>query len=63
VANRGKHIRQNVVGAVSSDTSESCALIFDGVDSLVFQRFVDELALTSPKTEGQRRLLVMDNAS
>jgi hypothetical protein len=60
---RGKHIRQNVVGALSPDTGELCALIFDGVDSLVFQRFVDELALTSPKMEAQRQLLVMDNAS
>jgi transposase len=62
LAYRGKHIRQNVVGAVRPDTGELCALIFDGVDSLVFQRFVDELALTSPQTEGQRQL-VMDNAS
>ena len=63
LAYRGKHIRQNVVGAVSPETGELCALIFDGVDSLVFQRFVDELAMTSPPIKGQRQLLVMDNAS
>jgi len=59
----GDHIRQNVVGAVTPQTGELFSLIVDGVDTDVFQFFLDQLAETVPKIEGVRQLLVMDNAS
>jgi transposase len=59
----GDHIRQNVVGAVSPQTGELFSLIVDGVDTDVFQFFLDQLAETGPKIEGVRQILVMDNAS
>lgn len=59
----GDHIRQNVVGAVSPQTGELFSLIVDGVDTDVFQFFLDQLAETGPKIAGVRQLLVMDNAS
>ncbi len=59
----GDHIRQNVVGAVSPQTGELFSLIMDGVDTDVFQFFLDQLAETVPKVEGLRRLFIMDNAS
>jgi len=57
------NIRQNVIGAVSPQTGELFSLIFDGVDTDVFQFFLDRLAETLPKVEGVRQLLVLDNAS
>jgi hypothetical protein len=39
------------------------ALVFDGVDTAVFQCFLDELAAAAPPVSGQRQLLIMDNAS
>lgn len=39
------------------------SLIVDGLDTDVFQFFLDQLAETVPKVEGQRQLLIMDNAS
>ena len=59
----GDHIRQNVVGAVRPQTGELFSLIVDGVDTDVFQFFLDQLAETVPKQKGVRQLLVMDNAS
>jgi len=59
----GDHIRQNVVGAVSPQTGELFSLIVDGVDTDVFQFFLDQLAETVPKVEGLRQLLIVDNAS
>jgi len=38
-------------------------LVFDGVDSAVFQCWLDELAQSVPLKEGVRRVLVLDNAS
>lgn len=35
----------------------------DGVDTAVFQCFLDEFAKTVPKKEGLRQLLILDNAS
>ena len=60
---QGDHIRQNVVRAVSPQTGELMSLIVDGVDTDVYQFFLDQLAETVPKVEGQRQLLIMDNAS
>jgi transposase len=60
---QGDHIRQNVVGAVSPQTGELFSLIMDGVDTDVFQFFLDKLAETVPKVEGIRQLFIMDNAS
>jgi transposase len=59
----GDHIRQNVVGAVCPQSGQLFSLIMDGVDTDVFQFFLDQMAATLPKVEGQRQLLVLDNAS
>ena len=59
----GDHIRANVIGAVCPATGQSCALIFDGVDTDVFQYFLDHLAETVPPEAGKRRVLIVDNAS
>ena len=59
----GDHLRQNVVGAVCPQTGELFSLIVDGVDTDVFQFFLDRLAETVPKVAGQRQLLILDNAS
>ena len=59
----GDHIRQNVVGAVNPSTGELVTLIMDGVDTDVFQFFLDQLAETVPKVQGVRQLLILDNAS
>jgi transposase len=59
----GDHLRQNVIGAVCPQTGELVSLIVDGVDTDVFQCFLDHLAETVPKREGVRPLLILDNAS
>jgi transposase len=63
VPHLGKHIRRNVIGAVCPQTGELFSLLFDGVDSAVFQCWLDELAQSIPANDGVRRLLVLDNAS
>ncbi len=63
VPHLGKHIRRNVVGAVCPQSGEFFSLIFDGVDSAVFQCWLDELAQSVPPKTGVRRMLVLDNAS
>jgi len=59
----GDHIRQNVIGTVAPHSGELFTLIVDGVDTDVFQCFLDEFAKTVPKKEGIRQLLILDNAS
>ena len=59
----GDHIRQNVIGAVAPHSGAFFSLIVDGVDTDVFQFFLDEMAKTVPKKEGVRQLLILDNAS
>lgn len=59
----GDHIRQNVVGAVCPQSGELFSVIVDGVDTDVFQFFLDELAQALPKKSGVRQLLIVDNAS
>jgi hypothetical protein len=59
----GEHIRTNVVGAVCPKTGQSFALIFDGVDTDVFQCFLDKLAEAVPPEPGKRHVLILDNAS
>ena len=59
----GDHIRANVVGAVCPTTGQSFAMIFDGVDTDVFQCYLDYLAETVPPDPDKRRLLILDNAS
>jgi transposase len=57
----GDHLRQNVIGAVAPQSGELFTLIVDGVDTDVFQCFLDEMAKAVPKKEGLR--LILDNAS
>lgn len=59
----GDHIRQNVIGAVAPKTGQFFSLVFDGVDTDVFQAFLDHLAEAVPKNPPRRQLLIMDNAS
>ena len=59
----GDHIRQNVIGAVAPQSGQFFSLIFDGVDTDVFQFFLDEMAKAVPKKEGIRQIFILDNAS
>lgn len=59
----GDHLRANVIGAVCPATGQSFAMIFDGVDTDVFQCYLDHLAEAIPPDPGKRRLLILDNAS
>jgi transposase len=59
----GDHIRQNVIGSVCPQTGALFSLIVDGVDTDVFQFFLNEFARAIPRKEGKRQLLIMDNAS
>ena len=59
----GDHIRQNVIGAVAPQSGALFSLIVDGVDTDVFQFFLDEMARAIPKKEGVRQILIVDNAS
>jgi transposase len=59
----GDHIRQNVIGAVAPQSGIFFGLIVDGVDTDVFQVFLDELSKAIPKKEGVRQILILDNAS
>jgi len=59
----GDHLRQNVIGAVAPQSGGLFSLIVSGVDTDVFQFFLDEMANAVPKGEGMRQLLVVDNAS
>jgi len=59
----GDHLRQNVIGAVAPQTGGLFSLIVDGVDTDVFQFFLDEMAKAVPRKEGVRQLIVLDNAS
>jgi transposase len=60
---QGRHIRTNVVGAVCPATGQSFALIFNGVDTDVFQCYLDHLAENIPPDPQKRRILILDNAS
>jgi transposase len=59
----GDHLRQNVIGAVAPQSGALFSLIVDGVDTDVFQFFLDEMAKAVPKKEGVRQILILDNAS
>lgn len=59
----GDHIRLNVMGAVRPGEGRLFTLVVDGVDTDVFQFYLDQMALAVPKVPGKRQLLVMDNAS
>ncbi len=59
----GDHIRQNVIGFVAPQSGDLFSLIVDGVDTEVFQFFLDEMAKAVPKKEGVRQVLILDNAS
>jgi len=58
--NTGLHMRSSVVGAVNPKTGEMHALVFDKMDTVRFQRFLDELAKQTAK---RKTILVLDNAS
>jgi len=56
----GTHIRENIIGAVHPGSGRLVSLIMPGVDQVVFQLFLDELAKS---TTGHQVILVLDNAS
>jgi transposase len=58
----GTHLRQNVIGVVAPQTGALFSLIVDGVDTDVFQFFLDELAKAVPQ-QSKRQILILDNAS
>ena len=55
--------RPKVIGAVRPGPEECCTMIFDGVDTDVFQYYLDFLAEQIPKESSKRRLFIVDNAS
>ena len=59
----GDHIRQSVIGAVCPQDGGLFSLVVEGVDTDVFQFFLNEMAQSIPKKEGKRQLLILDNAS
>jgi transposase len=59
----GDHIRENVIDAVAPQTGELFSLIVDGVDTDVFQLFLDEMAKAVPPKPGIRQIFILDNAS
>jgi transposase len=59
----GTHLRQNVIGVVAPQTGALFCLTVDGVDTEVFQFFLDELAQAVPPKAGVRQVLILDNAS
>lgn len=59
----GDHIRENVIGAVAPQSGGLFCLIVDGVDTDVFQLFLDEMAKTVPVKPGVRQIFILDNAS
>lgn len=59
----GKHIRANVIGVVCPQNGQSFSMIFNGVDTDVFQCYLDHLAEAIPPDPNKRRILFLDNAS
>ena len=59
----GQHIRSNVVGAVCPSSGECFSMIYDGVNTEVFEHWLDTFSKQVPKQEGIRQIIVMDNAS
>lgn len=59
----GDHVRANVIGVVCPAPGESFAMIFDGVDTDVFQAHLDHLTETVPSDPIKRRIFILDNAS
>jgi hypothetical protein len=59
----GTHLRRSVIGAVCPQDGQLLSVIVEGVDTDVFQFFLDQMAEAIPKVEGKRQLLVVDNAS
>jgi transposase len=59
----GDHIRQNIIGAVAPGSGELFSLVVSGVDTDVFQFFLDQMAKAVPPKPGVRPLLILDNAS
>ena len=59
----GDHIRLNVMGAVAPHSGQLFCLSMDGVDTEVFQFFLDELAKAVSRRESVRQILILDNAS
>lgn len=59
----GDHIRASVIGVVCPANGHCFTMIYDGVDTDVFQHFLDELAISVVDDPARRRILILDNAS
>jgi len=63
VAYLGTHIRTNVIGAVCPANGQCFTMIYNGVDTDVFEHYLDQLALAIPADAAKQRILIVDNAS
>jgi transposase len=59
----GDHVRENVIGAVAPQSGGLFSLVVDGVNTDVFQFFLDEMAKAVPAKPGVRQVFILDNAS
>ena len=59
----GGHLRRNVIGAVNPADGQLVSLIVPHTDTLVFQAFLDTMAIEVPPRDGRKLCLVLDNAS
>jgi len=59
----GRHVRQNVIGAVNPKSGQLVSLLVPNCDRDVFQVYLDTMAEEVPEQKGRRTILVLDNAS
>ena len=59
----GGHLRRNIIGAVNPADGQLVSLIVPHTDTLVFQAFLDTMAVEVPQRRGRKLCLVLDNAS
>jgi hypothetical protein len=59
----GRHIRQNVIGAVAPQSGALFSLIGNGIDREVFPFYLNQMAEAIPKKTDKRHMLIMDSAS
>ena len=55
-----EHLRYSAIGSINPATGEQVSLVVSGVDTVVFQVYLDEL---NKSIDGRKIVLVLDNAS
>jgi putative transposase len=53
----------NVIGAVCPLSGQCFTMIYNGVDTDVFQHYLDQLSQAVARDQSKRRILIVDNAS